>query len=170
MREAIPDSLLARLSDLAAKRFGLHFPPGKWPNLARRAHAFFEDHGYEPPVSGWEPLFREGMPAGHIDALADYLTVGETYFFREKRTLDILSERIVPSLTMANYGTTGPITIWSAGCATGEEPYSIAIVLDEKVPGSIDGRVSIFGTDLNTRSFRPLPRVCTASGRFAPRR
>ncbi len=159
MSGEIPDGLLARLSDSVATRFGLDFPQERWPDLARRSRAFLQDHGQEEAVCNLERLFLPGTPPGESEAFAHYLTVGETYFFRENHGLEILTEQIVPSLTLPNKaGARDPgkrhIRIWSAGCATGEEPYSIAMALHEKMPELSSGRVAIFATDLNTRFLR----------------
>ncbi|MGV3653194.1 MAG: CheR family methyltransferase [Noviherbaspirillum sp.] len=85
------------------------------------------------------------------DACAPYLTVSETYFFREPRAfslvLDYAREKI------AGCGQSGkPVRIWSAGCCTGEEAYSIAILLRQHLPRSALQRISILGTDINGRN------------------
>ena len=59
-----------------------------------------------------------------IQALLELLTVQETSFFRDASHIDALVRHVVPR-------TTGPVVVWSAGCATGQEPYSIAMALDE---------------------------------------
>ena len=103
-----------------------------------------------------------------MEILAAHLTIGETYFFREKRSLEILQERIVPELIRAHASRGRPIRIWSAGCATGEEPYSIAIVLSKLMAGLSTGSVEILATDINTRSlhkaFRGNLRFLVISG------
>jgi chemotaxis protein methyltransferase CheR len=71
------------------------------------------------------------------------LTIGETFFLREQGQLDFLKDTVLPALR-AGMGN-GPLRIWSAGCATGEEPYSIAMAVRE---AGWPGGVSILGTDL----------------------
>jgi chemotaxis protein methyltransferase CheR len=77
---------------------------------------------------------------------ARFLTVGETYFLREPRAFELVCDlartHLVPGLTR-------PLRIWSAGCCTGEEPYSIALALRRDVPQLAPDRVSILATDLN---------------------
>ena len=77
------------------------------------------------------------------------MTIGETYFFREEETLNIIVNEIVPALAKQNLKE---IKIWSAGCATGEEPYSIAMMLDTHQPGLKHIPVHVFATDLNQQS------------------
>ena len=77
---------------------------------------------------------------------ARFLTVGETYLLREPRAFDLVCDRARALLAR---GATRPLRIWSAGCCTGEEPYSIALALRRGVPQLPPGRVDILATDLN---------------------
>jgi chemotaxis protein methyltransferase CheR len=77
---------------------------------------------------------------------ARFLTVGETYFFREPRALDLVCDY---ARALAARGEIRPLRIWSAGCCTGEEPYSIAMALRRRLPQLAPGRVTILATDLN---------------------
>lgn len=80
---------------------------------------------------------------GEYDRLLDALTINVTKFFRNRETWDVLAERVLPTLGDA---ADGGLRCWSAGCATGEEPYSIAILLLEEArrgarraaPGRVD--------------------------------
>jgi chemotaxis protein methyltransferase CheR len=77
---------------------------------------------------------------------ARFLTIGETYFFREPRALDLVCD--VARARVAR-GDAGALRIWSAGCCTGEEPYSIALALRRCVPQLGPDGVTILATDLN---------------------
>jgi len=79
--------------------------------------------------------------------LINAITTNLTFFFRENHHFEYLANTIIPGLLKTNQ-TKRKIRIWSAGCSTGEEPYSIAIVLKETVPGDSDARV--LATDLDT--------------------
>jgi chemotaxis protein methyltransferase CheR len=90
--------------------------------------------------------YEAGIDAAEMEAVLDTVAVHETYFFREKRQLYAFAERIVPELERAR----DPTRIWSAGCSTGEEAYTIAILLAER--GLLeDGRVELLATDLSRR-------------------
>jgi chemotaxis protein methyltransferase CheR len=80
------------------------------------------------------------------DLCARFLTIGETYFFREPRALGLVCERARAHLAG---GEPRPLRIWSAGCCTGEEPYSIAMALRRRVPQLPPNMVGILATDLN---------------------
>ncbi|MGD0278042.1 MAG: protein-glutamate O-methyltransferase [Smithella sp.] len=80
-----------------------------------------------------------------IRAMVDVLTTNKTNFFRESEHLDFLRDEIVPGLARE------PIRIWSAGCSSGEEPYSIAIVLSQSIPDIEKRDVRILATDISDR-------------------
>lgn len=79
-----------------------------------------------------------------VEALAAELTIGETYFFRDAGQFQLLRERILPEIS-GRKSEQEPIRIWSAGCATGEEAYSLAIVMAEL---GLAERAHIIGTDI----------------------
>lgn len=84
-----------------------------------------------------------------LDALIAELTIGETYFFRHREQFEALRERVLPELIQQNQQHRR-LRIWSAGCATGAEPYSIAILLKRELGHLLAGwDISIVGTDIN---------------------
>lgn len=85
------------------------------------------------------------------------LTTGESYFFRDKGHFFLLQNIILPELIKTGRSCR-TLRIWSAGCSTGEEPYSIAILLDRFFPGLRDWEVLILGTDINERSLEKARR------------
>lgn len=82
-----------------------------------------------------------------FDALIADLTVPETYFFRDPAHYELLRQDVLPALRAR--GREHVIEVWSAGCATGEEPYSLAMLLDQELLG---GRSHVLGTDVSTRA------------------
>ncbi len=76
------------------------------------------------------------------------LTNNESYFFRDAGQLALLESTILPQLIERNRATR-TLRLWSAGCSTGEEPYSLAMILDEVLPRSQNWNVLILGTDLS---------------------
>jgi len=81
--------------------------------------------------------------------VVDVLTTNETYFFREGKQLSAFSEEIIPEI-MARKGGHLRIRIWSAGCSTGEEPYTLAILLLEH-PELASWEKEIFASDISQR-------------------
>jgi chemotaxis protein methyltransferase CheR len=83
-----------------------------------------------------------------IDELVNELTVGESYFFREPQIFDFIRDEVFPEV-LARRGATHTLRIWSAGCASGEEAYSLAITL---IDAGLDGHV--LATDLSQRALQ----------------
>lgn len=82
-----------------------------------------------------------------MDMLVELLTVNETYFFREPEQLRLITDRLIPDIMKK--GKKGKIKIVSAGCSTGEEPYSIAMLLDQKYGAESQNMFQIVGVDID---------------------
>lgn len=145
----LPDSLLSRLSDFVESQIGLHFPRERWRDLERGIAVVAREAGYKEVQAYIHWLLAAPLTRTQIEGLASHLTVGETYFFREKRSLDILEQQILPELLRARGESERHLRIWSAGCCSGEEPYSIAMLLDRLIPDFEKWNVTILATDIN---------------------
>jgi len=86
------------------------------------------------------------LPRHELETLAQCLTVGETYFFRELPGLMLLIEQVLPRLQSES---DFELNLWSAGCSTGEEPYSLAILLKEHAGSMNNLKINILATDIN---------------------
>ena len=80
--------------------------------------------------------------------IVDAMLNGETYFFREPQTLQYLADNILPEL-LADYRTS-PLRLWSAACSTGQEVYSLSLLLSE-CPGTASRDIHITGSDISSR-------------------
>lgn len=150
---ALPDALLSQLSELLESRMGLHFPRERWRDMERGLAAASHDGGYANTETFVRGLLSSPLTQPRIEALASHLTVGETYFFRERESLDILERQLVPELLRARSPSQRHLRIWSAGCCTGEEPYSIAMLLNRLLPDA-HRNLTILATDINPRALR----------------
>jgi chemotaxis protein methyltransferase CheR len=130
--------LLDRAAELMDRELGLRPDPSLRSRLQRclRDEAAARDEDLEQYV-GRLATDREAR-----QSLYDRLTVQETAFFRHPGQFQALAERVLP-------GIDGPAVIWSAGCANGQEPYSLAMVLDEQ---AVQG--SVIATDVSTHALR----------------
>lgn len=138
--------------------------------LIRRRLGLEMDLAHAPALD--EVLYRRMGSTGHREAdgylrsvnahelrrIAEEVTVNETYFLRDRGHFQVLAEEIVPSRAHAR-----TLRILSAGCASGEEPYSIAIVLREILPDIASWDISIRGIDVN-----PAKLEHAARGRYGP--
>jgi chemotaxis protein methyltransferase CheR len=82
--------------------------------------------------------------------LINAITTNHTSFFREPYHFDYLSKTILPALVEARGNGPGRLRVWSAGCSTGEEPYTIAMTLRGYQPSLADWDVRVLATDLDT--------------------
>ncbi|MGA8428556.1 MAG: CheR family methyltransferase [Candidatus Sulfotelmatobacter sp.] len=155
MTTKISQPVLAQLSEFVALHFGLHFPRERWHDLEREVCAAAEECGDSTKLDDYlQALFSPMRTSEQTEVLASHLTIGETYFFREQRSLEVFEGRLMPELIRARENRGRHIRIWSAGCATGEEPYSLAILLNRLMAGLKDWNLEILATDVNTKSLR----------------
>jgi len=108
------------------------------------------------PQMTFERYFRvlqaEGDLGAELRALVARLTVGETHFFRNRPQFDALRNVVLPEVIRKRRDKVKRIRLWSAGCSTGEEPYSLAMLLQELLPDIEDWSVMILATDINMES------------------
>jgi len=93
-------------------------------------------------------LLRTDRPAHLHRAVAEAMTVTETSFFRDPRLFDTLRASILPTLIRLR-SSTRRLRIWSAACSTGQEAFSLAILLDHLLPRLADWDIQIVGTDIS---------------------
>src|SRR5579872_4645399 len=96
--ETIRDSLRARMSELVAERLGLHFPAERWADLERGLVGAAAEFEFRDLRSCVDWLLSAALSKSEVEILASHLTVGETYFFREKKAFDALAEHVLPAL------------------------------------------------------------------------
>ncbi len=133
------DVLLAE--EVVRRRTGLVFRAGRRDTLSAAIARGVQRTG--APGLGSYLARLEAEPA-LLDELVGEITVGETYFFRDPGQLGVIFDEVVPALLQDR--PSGPLRIWSAGCATGEEAYTLAILFEQR---GLLPRVSIVATDLS---------------------
>ncbi|MHB1291120.1 MAG: CheR family methyltransferase [Sulfuricella sp.] len=154
MRPTLPHPLLSRLSEFLAAQTGLHFPEERWGDLERGIAAAVPDFDLADAESCARWLLSAPLTRHMNEVLASHLSVGETYFFREKQSLEILGEQILVQLLQSRRQNERRLRIWSAGCSTGEEAYTIAILLDRLIPDIKEWNITILATDFNPKFLR----------------
>ena len=121
------DAEYRMLCDLIKTHCGLHFGSESRSLLERRLARRIEELGLRS-FGAYHYALRSSSPGdGEMDWAIDTLTTNETYFLRERGQLAALIEEIIPAF-QALRGTGSPVSIWSAGCSSGEEPYSIVML------------------------------------------
>lgn len=149
MNAPLDGTLLGEASGLVADRMGLHFPEERWPDLARALGTAGEELGLETAEACVRWLRRRDLAPRQVETLARLLTVGETYFLRDPESFEVLEREILPPLAASRAARGRTLRLWSAGCCTGEEAYSLAITLARALPDLESWNVSILATDIN---------------------
>ncbi|MGQ0506927.1 MAG: CheR family methyltransferase [Myxococcaceae bacterium] len=142
----IERTALDQLSALLLERAGLKIAADGYHGLTLALSARMPVVG----LSDAEEYVRKlhGMAGEQeLRALLPFVTVGKTDFFRDPRQFKALEETILPSRLSAARRSNRKVSIWSAGCATGEEPYSLAMLFEEQ--GASPLEVDMWATDLN---------------------
>lgn len=132
------DAEFARWADLLEKRTGVVVPPARKSFLVTSVRGRMRETGHQ----NFEDYYRDlhAGPEGAIEwiTLVDRLTVHETHFFRHAPSFDLIANEWLPKAT--GHGREDPLHAWSVGCATGEEAYTLAMVLDRHVPPARSGK------------------------------
>jgi chemotaxis protein methyltransferase CheR len=150
---------LERLRLAVARRLGLQLEDAQLEQLERTAAERLSQRG-SPVVEAW--LTR--VEAGDVDEvafLAERLTVGETYFFRNANDLRAFVEAVLPSRMAARHGERR-LRLLSAGCSSGEEPYTLAMLVQD-FPALTGWDVAVRGVDVN-----PAALAKARSARYPP--
>lgn len=137
------------LRDLIKGEIGLFFDDGSRFLLERRLSRRLKMHHLSDFRDYYRFLLYDKKRDEEMTAVVDLLTVNETFFFREQNQLRAFSDEILPEIRETNRDRK-KIRVWSAGCSTGEEPYTVAMLILEY--GRFLGwDIEIFGSDINQR-------------------
>ncbi len=159
------------LRDLVREKGGIYFQSSKQQYFTRRLRRRMEVLGCRELREYYDILVADTSNQ-EISELLNILTTTETYFFRNTQQLQSFEKEFIPTLLQRKRESgVSHIHIWSAGCSSGEEPYTLAMLLLETIPDIEQWRISIVATDMNTevmekaregvysmRSLRDTPR------------
>ena len=145
------------ISQHIGRLLGLHFTEKQLEGMGRSVMKAALELKRDPqPVSLQRWLENSTLPKAEMDALARHLSVGETYFFRESTGLELFTNEIIPRFQKQDPGQ--EIRIWSAGCSSGEEPYTLAMLLKENMPDLQNRKVRILASDFNADALKKASR------------
>ena len=136
------DAAVQAVTDVIRERAGLVFPPARRSDVEAGIRAFMAKAGI---ADCGECLERLATDPGALDDLLAELVVGETYFFRHPEHFTFIRDEIIPDVRQRR-GAEHVLRAWSAGCASGEEAYSLAILFDEC---GLAQRSRILATDIS---------------------
>jgi chemotaxis protein methyltransferase CheR len=142
----LPDDVFRQLREQIYKRTGMFFADSSKYLLQKRLSPRALELNFESFQKYFYFLQYDPRSESEYDQIYDLITTNETYFFREPAQLSAFAEEIVPEILTRK--SVKKVRIWSAGCSSGEEPYSIAMLLDERRLFD-KGTFEIFASDLN---------------------
>lgn len=152
----ISDELFQKLGKVITENYGIKMSPDKkimfQARLQRRLHELqiksFDEYALN--------FFNQKNDSNELKVIADFISTNKTDFFREKEHFQFISDHFLPEyLTMKNAVSGPSIRIWSAGCSSGQEAYSIGITLEEYLRNKKQlFRYSILATDISERMLR----------------
>ena len=146
----ITEPEIVRISEQIERNLGLHFPKNRFEDLKLLILTALPDLGFDNNFNSfYQAISNNSFSPLQYDTLALHLTIGETYFFRESISLDALTKNILQPLIEERSKEKKEIRIWSAGCCSGEEAYTLAILLFELIPDIESWNITIIGTDIN---------------------
>jgi chemotaxis protein methyltransferase CheR len=152
--EGPPDPDLVRIRDLIYQVAGIFHPDNKLRLLMDRCGRRMKELKTTSLREYFECLTLKPIRQTELVALLNEITIGETCFFRNQPQLDALRQIVLPKTLEAKAKLPlRRLRIWSAGCSTGEEPYTLSMLLQEEAHGRLKSwTVEILATDLNERS------------------
>jgi chemotaxis protein methyltransferase CheR len=136
--------------ELLIETSGLFFEESRNQSLHLALWQRLQHRGYDSYREYYNLL--KFHPEGRLEIreLLDLITIGETYFFRNKAQFDVLMRFVLPEIVQRKLDSRDKrIRVWSAGCSGGDETYSIAMAMMEVIPSYQEWRISILGTDIN---------------------
>jgi chemotaxis protein methyltransferase CheR len=143
---------------------GIRVVDGQWDNLGRGVAHLLAARGFVSPEALLDVLTRDPC-SPLVGELASWVTVPETHFFRVVPQIAALRETLLPRM-MERLSEKRRVAVWSAGCSTGEEAYTLAILPRECRQDLSGWRRRILATDLNARLLEVARRACYGEWSF----
>jgi chemotaxis protein methyltransferase CheR len=162
---SLSPSDLARFGALVRETSGLDIREFRWPDLERVVLQALRATGAQDTKALYTLLADKHERPDALDVFIEALTVGETHFFRHRAQFEALEQKVLPELIERRRGSR-KLRIWSAGCASGEEPYSLAILLDRLLPDRQAWDIWILATDISNDALRKARRASYSEWSF----
>jgi len=150
----LTDSEFEQFQKLILDRTGIYFGQRRRSELQRHVQSTMKKQQMPEVDRLYKQLVQQSTESPLWELLIEHIIVGETYFFREQLLFEALRNKVLPDI-IKHHEKDRSLRIWSAGCSTGEEPYSLAILLDKLLGPAIDQwRIFILATDINKPSLK----------------
>ncbi|TAN82325.1 MAG: hypothetical protein EPN14_04020 [Gallionella sp.] len=149
-------ALLDELTQLAARQIGLRIPDDARDHFAAMLREHAAHLGYSP--EDYRAFLAGRQASEEWEEFARAFTSGETFFFRDHGQFDLLRLRLLPEL-IGQHRHDKILRLWSAGCASGEEVYSLAMLVDMLLPERGEWDILILGTDIDSAAIARARRA-----------
>jgi chemotaxis protein methyltransferase CheR len=156
---------LQRFGQLLLEKYGLNFSENRRSELESAVIQSFAASTFSRLEDYLQFLGSEADGGAELERLVNVATVNETHFFRDSGQFDALATQILPELIKRRQSMR-TLRLWSAGCSSGEEPYSLAILLHELLPDVNEWSITILGTDVNTNALDRARRAVFSAWSF----
>ncbi|MAY74049.1 MAG: chemotaxis protein [Phycisphaerae bacterium] len=146
------DEQFTRLSDVIYNRAGIHFPANKKYVLESRLARRLQELDFEDFEQYIAFLTMGPYQMDEFQEMFNRITINETSFFRNEPQLNVFESVLLPEILEAR-ASSKRIRIWSAACSSGEEPFTLAMIMDRSLGVRLaDWKVEILGTDISERT------------------
>ncbi|MBW2090786.1 MAG: protein-glutamate O-methyltransferase CheR [Deltaproteobacteria bacterium] len=150
----LTDTDFHKFSHLIREKAGIRLHEDKKQLVQSRLAKIIREENFDSFRSYYQHVIQDET-GYEITRMLDFITTNLTSFFREPLHFSFMAKTLIPELIdMVNQGNPPRLRLWSAGCATGEEVYSLAITLLDTLPQPENWDIKILGTDLSTTSLR----------------
>ncbi|HEX2932353.1 MAG TPA: protein-glutamate O-methyltransferase [Candidatus Binatia bacterium] len=151
--KAVSDREFSQFQRLIYTKAGIYLTPAKKALLEARLGRRLRDLGMES-FSAYYEYVTQNLDGEELSQLLDRVSTNETHFFREPRQFEFLKSQVFPQWEAQAKDGLRPqrIRVWSAGCSTGEEPFSLAMTLLDHFPTGLGWKIQITATDLSCRA------------------
>lgn len=156
--------LINELEQLAAQSIGLRIPDNAHDRFAVTVRERAAHQGYNT-LADYRTFLAGRQAAKEWEEIARVFTSTETFFYRDHGQFDLLRLRVLPEL-IARHRHDKTLRLWSAGCASGEEAYSLAMLLDLLLPEQNDWNILVLGTDIDSAAIEKARRGCYRAWSF----
>lgn len=156
------DREFAELAEFIKARAGIHLKAEKRAMMAGRLQQMVQDKGMTS-FSEYYSFLRTGGSAAELALLVDKISTNHTFFMRESEHFSYFQHHVLPEL-MKRTGERD-LRVWSAGCSSGEEPYTLSMIIDEAFSGGRNGwDTQLLATDISSAVLETARRGSYAAG------
>jgi chemotaxis protein methyltransferase CheR len=150
----IADAEFQKIRKMVYDHFGINLTDQKRSLVVGRLQKVLRSRGMTDYRTYVQWLENDRTGEG-LEELANRISTNHTFFFREKAHFEYFQGTALPEISARRRGAGGPIRIWCAGCSSGEEPYTLAMLMREHLNAPLDrSRALLLATDLSAKALQ----------------